>query len=79
MSNGTSILYILEYIIGFFIFGIIYGILNGIVGDISVVAVEGSITNYANMFWTGSLIVYIIMGLFWLPRKIKEYGGGVLR
>ena len=76
-DNGTSILYVLEYLLGFAVFGIIYWILNGILIDISTVATNNIVYDFSSMIWTGSLVIYIIVGVFWLPSKIKEIKGGI--
>jgi len=78
-GTGTSILHVLDYLFGFAIFGLAYWVLNGILVDIGVIAVEGIVYDYSNMIWTGSLVIYIIIGVFWLPSKIKEFKGGVYR
>jgi hypothetical protein len=76
-DGGTSILYVLEYFAGFPIFGLIYWILNGILVDISVVSTNSVVTDFSSMIWTGSLVIYIIVGALWLPSKIKELKGGI--
>ena len=78
MSNsGTSVLHVIEYFIGFPVFGIVYNFLNGIVVDMAVATgSNGDVYNYAMMFWTGSIAIYIIIGVFWLPGKIREIKRG---
>ena len=71
----TSVLYVIDYFIGFPLLGIIFYVLNGILVDILVLAPDGDLLNFANMIWGGVLILYIIVGFFWLPRKIKEWEG----
>lgn len=78
MSNeGTSTLQVIEYLLGFPIFGIAYNFLNGILIDlIAATNSSGDVHNYAMMFWTGSIAIYLIIGVFWLPGKIREIKGG---
>lgn len=75
-STGTSVLYVLEYFIGLVVFGIAYLLLNGILADVATVAVEGIVYDYGNMFWTGGIAIYLIIGVFWLPGKIRELKRG---
>ena len=45
------------------------------------VSQTGDLYNLAGWLWTGSLVLYLVFGIFWLPRKIKEIDnqGGVVR
>ena len=74
-SVGTSVLYALDYLFGFVIFGIAYWVLDGIMVEFQVYGTGSIVYNFAHMFWTGAIIVYIILGVFWLPSRIKEWGG----
>lgn len=72
---GTAVLYALDYFIGFPLLGIIYYVLNGILVEFLDLAPSGDVLNYANMIWGGVLVFYIVVGFFWLPRKLKEWEG----
>jgi uncharacterized membrane protein len=73
-KEGTSIIFVFDYFIGLGIFGIVYGILNGVVAGVRDSSfVSNVVVDYANMMWTGALIIYIIAGLFWLPLRIREF------
>ena len=73
---GTAVLYAVEYFIGFPIIGVVYYVLNGILAEFLSLAPSGDVLTFANMIWSGVLIIYIVVGLFWLPRKLKEWEGG---
>ena len=72
---GTAVLYAIDYFAGFAVIGLIYLVLNGILVDILVLAPDGDVLTYANIIWGGFLIMYIVLGLLWLPRKLKEWEG----
>ena len=72
---GTAALYAVDYFIGFPILGIIYYVFDNILVQFLAIAPDGDVKNYANMLWGGVLIFYIIIGIFWLPRKLKEWEG----
>lgn len=76
-SSGTSVLHVIEYFIGFPLFGIVYNFLNGIIEDMIIATgSSGNVHNFAMMFWTGAILIYIIIGVFWLPGKIRELKKG---
>jgi len=75
----TSVAYALDYIIGILLFGLVWGILNLAMSPMAVLMEAGDLKTIANIFWYGTLVIYLIFGAFWLPRKIKEwdyYSGG---
>lgn len=69
----TSVGYAMDYIIGLGLFGLIWGILNLIYVPLTALKSPGDLLTIANVMWTGSLVVYLVFGAFWLPRKIKEW------
>ena len=75
----TSVGYAFDYIIGLALFGLVWGILNLIFAPLTVLKSADDLLTLANVMWDGSLVIYLIFGAFWLPRKIKEwdyYNGG---
>jgi len=70
---ATAVIYVFDYIFGIPIFGFMWWLLNGILVEIKVVSATGDVLTLANYFWTAALIIYILFGAFWLPRKIKEW------
>ena len=72
----TAIRYVFDYLFGLGLFGFIYWILNGIKivmqGQASLSSTTTPVYDLANLLWTGALIVYLIFGAFWLPKKIQE-------
>lgn len=79
MSGFTAASAALEYFIGFPIFGTAYWVLNGILVEFKVLTLDSDLKAYCNWLWFGALVVYIVVGVFWLPRKIKEYNGEMYR
>jgi len=73
---GTAALYALDYLGGLAIFGLAYYVLNGILVEFQLIGTDNLVTEYANMFWTGALVIYLVLGLFWLPRVLKEWREG---
>jgi len=75
----TSVGHALDYIIGIFLFGLMWGILNLSMSPMATLLEAGDLKTIANVFWYATLVIYLIFGAFWLPRKIKEwdyyYGG----
>jgi len=73
---GTAAIYALDYLGGLTLFGVVYYVLNGILVEFQLIGTDNIVTPYANMFWVGALILYLLLGVFWLPRKLKEWKGG---
>ena len=69
----TAVTAALEYFIGFPIIGVVYWILNGILVSFRVLTVDSDLLQFCNYMWYGSLVVYLVFGVFWLPRKLKEW------
>ena len=70
----TSVSAAFDYFLGLGIFGGLYWFLNGLVSDFSPYAMQDSdLITFANWLWAGALVIYLIIGAFWLPRTIKEY------
>ena len=61
------------------VFGFLYWLLNGILAEFRPIAESGDVLTYANWMWAGAVILYLVFGVFWLPRAVKErppgYGG----
>jgi len=74
---GTSAIHVLDYLLGLGAFGIVRWVLNGIIEDLQAIGTQNLVTSYANHMWTFALLLYIVVGIFWLPRKIKELKGGI--
>lgn len=72
---GTAVLYALDYFIGFPVLGIVFYVLNGILVEFLDLAPNNIVLTYANLLWGGVLVFWLVVGLFWLPRKLKEWGG----
>ena len=74
----TSVGYAFDYIMGLALFGLVWGLLNLMFSQLTAMKTAGDLLTIANVMWDGALVIYIIFGAFWLPRKIKElehYGG----
>lgn len=69
---GTSVGYAMDYIVGLALFGLVWGILNLSYSPIYLLTADSDLRTIGNIFWVGTLIIYLIFGAFWLPRKIKE-------
>lgn len=72
-SRGTSVMYALEYLIGLAIFGLIWWLFNGILPTIGIVSVKDDVYTLTNYLWGGSIIFYLVMGMFYFWRRIKEW------
>ena len=72
----TAVRYVFDYLFGLGLFGFIYWILNGIKIVMQRSSSFGSTTlpvyDLANLLWAGALIVYLIFGGYWLPKKMQE-------
>jgi len=73
LSGFTAVSAALEYFIGFPIFGAAYWLLNGILVEFKVLTLDSDLKAYCNWLWFGALVLYLVLGVFWLPRKIKEW------
>lgn len=71
----TAVVYALDYFAGFAVFGLVYWFLNGILVEFQGFSVQNDAYTMALWVWNGALVIYIIIGVFWLPRKIKEWEG----
>jgi len=69
----TSIGYAMDYIVGLALFSLVWGILNLIFVPMTVLKSADDLLTIANILWTGSLVVYLVFGAFWLPSKVKEW------
>jgi len=76
---ATGVMAALDYIFGLGVFSFLYWLLNGILVEFRDVSETGDVYNLASWLWYGSLVLYLVFGAFWLPRKVKEFppGGGV--
>ena len=69
-----------RYLVGLAFFGFIYWLLDGIL-DVFIdegVHVTGMTFDLMHALWTGSLLVYLIFGGWWVIRTYNEknmYGG----
>ena len=74
----TGVMAAFDYLFGLGVFGFLYWLLNGILVEIRPVSETGDLLTFANWLWWGAIVLYLIFGMFWLPRKVKEYppGGG---
>lgn len=70
---ATSVMIALDYFFGLGVFGFIYWLLNGILPSFMSISENTPIYTFAIWLWHGSLVLYLVFGIFWLPRKIKEY------
>lgn len=75
--------FVIDYIIGLGIFGFVYWILDeGFVALViqADVATQGTVLDFYMYIWAGLVLVYLLFGAMWLPRKINEWrdnkGGG---
>jgi len=79
----TGVLAVLDYIFGLGVFGFLYWLLNGILLEFKPYSETGTVFDYASWLWFGALVIYLVFGAFWLPRKVKEFppnmGGGSFR
>ena len=76
-----NVIPVLKYLFGLAVFGFLYWILDGILTLFIAEGVHtsGTTWNIMHMFWTGSLIIYMIFGGWWVIRTYNEktiYGGG---
>ena len=69
----TAVRYVFDYMFGLGIFGLTYWLLNGILVEFRSVSSPGDVYDWGNYVWWGSLVVYLVFGAFWLPRKLKEW------
>jgi len=78
---ATAVTAALSYFFGIPVFGFFWWLLNGMLVEFRDVSQTGDLYNLAGWLWTGSLVLYLVFGIFWLPRKIKEIDnqGGVVR
>ena len=69
----TSVMYVFDYMFGIGMFGFMYWLLNGILVNFKPLSSTGTLFDWANYLWFGSLVAYLVFGAFWLPRKLKEW------
>jgi len=71
----TAVSSALDYFLGLGLFGGLYWFLNGLIIDLRPYAMTDhpELLTLANWLWVGSLVLYLILGFFWLPRSIKEW------
>lgn len=68
--------FVIDYVIGLGIFGFVYWILDGgFVTEIiqADIATQGDVLNLYMYIWAGFVIVYLMFGAMWLPRRINEW------
>lgn len=71
----TAVVYALDYFAGFAVFGLVYWFLNGILVEFLTFSVQNDAYTFALWVWNTALVIYIVAGIFWLPRKLKEWEG----
>ena len=69
-----------KYLIGLALFGFLYWILDGLIIMFTETGIHttGTTFNLMHALWTGSLLVYLIFGGWWVIRTYNEknqYGG----
>lgn len=69
----TSGILVLDYLFGLGFFGFLYWLLNGVLGYMRNLSETGNVWNMCNYLWTGALIIYLLIGIFWLLRSMKEW------
>lgn len=69
----TAVSSALDYFLGLGLFGGLYWFLNGLIVDLKPYAEDAELITLANWIWAGALILYLILGAFWLPRVLKEW------
>jgi len=65
-----------------FVFGFIYWLLDNIQVHFRDLSEKGDVFDILKYFWTGIIIIYLILGGYWVVRKYteREYTfGGVYR
>ena len=72
----TGVFAAFDYIFGLGVFGFMYWLLNGILVEIQPVSESGSLYDFTIWLWGGSLVLYLVFGALWLPRKLKEFPPG---
>jgi hypothetical protein len=70
--GGTSIIYVFDYLIGLAVFGIFYAMWNGILVEMQTISSTSIVFDFVNMIWTGALVMYLVLGPFWLFNRIRE-------
>ena len=73
MSNGTSVIYAFEYMLGLVFFGLFYWIFNGILVEFRAVSVQNDVYLFVNYLWAGSVVIYLVFGMFYFFRRIKTW------
>lgn len=69
----TAVMYVFDYLFGFAVFGFLYWLLNGVLVSFRSLSASGSLLSWANYLWFGAVVIYLVFGVFWLPRKLKEW------
>ena len=70
---ATSVMYAFEYLIGLVVFGLMYWLLNGILVEFRVFSIQDSVYYFCNYMWGAAIFVYLIVGIFYLIRRIKTW------
>ena len=73
MSGFTAAIAALEYLLGLAVFGFLFWLLDGIQSEFHSVSEKTTVFQFAIYIWGAAVIIYLIIGAFWLPRKIKEW------
>jgi len=69
----TAVRSAFDYMFGLGLFGLAYWIYNGIIVEFKGVSSTHEVYDFANYFWWGALIIYLIFGAFWFIRSLKEW------
>jgi len=68
--------FVIDYIIGLGLFGFVYWILDGgFIAEVieADVATQGTVLDFYMYIWAGVVLIYLLFGAMWLPRKINEW------
>lgn len=72
----SAVRHAMDYVVGFFVFGFFYGLLNPIItilSGTSSLGLSGDVYSVAMGLWGLGLVIYIIFGMFWFFRVLKEW------
>ena len=67
-----SFIPVVSYVAGIFTFGFLFWILDSIKEAVQTYSSTGDVYNLMLYFWTGSLIVYLIFGGWYVVRLYNE-------
>jgi len=69
----TGVRYVFSWIAMFAVVGFLFWILNEIIILFIPHAETGTPLTLSNYLWDGSLIILLVLSIFWLFRKLKEW------